>query len=286
MYKISGLAIFILLAACGESQMGNNKPAIEFKINESIESAASNSSVEFQKDCMLGICLYEYSLSFAEGQRAVLTMNPHSSTSLHFDDAVAVTLGTYNSDIINDANITLGGVNQDSSHSLAMDYFRKLANGLLDQGWHRFIMQNEARISGDQAKKFDNPRSVLGKPIGTGPWSDPALVLTQEEWLAMPMFSNWYFYKDGIYLTLFVQREKSETAPEEQGSYLFTLTVESESEFYKGYFESEDREKWTTLLPAELKRMAQERAQTEARLKQMGIAIDENYQDPPIKALE
>ena len=32
--------------------------------------------------------------------------------------------------------------------------------------------------------------------------------------------------------------------------------------------------------------MAQERAQTEARLKQMGIAIDENYQDPPIKALE
>ena len=26
--------------------------------------------------------------------------------------------------------------------------------------------------------------------------------------------------------------------------------------------------------------------QTEARLKKMGIAIDEDYQDPPIKALE
>jgi len=32
--------------------------------------------------------------------------------------------------------------------------------------------------------------------------------------------------------------------------------------------------------------MAQERAQTEACLKKMGIAIDEDYQDPPIKALE
>ncbi|MFF5864579.1 hypothetical protein [Pseudomonas sp. NPDC012596] len=37
---------------------------------------------------------------------------------------------------------------------------------------------------------------------------------------------------------------------------------------------------------SKINRMAQERAQTEARLKKMGIAIDENYQDPPIKALE
>ena len=37
---------------------------------------------------------------------------------------------------------------------------------------------------------------------------------------------------------------------------------------------------------SKINRMAPERAQTEARLKKMGIAIDENYQDPPIKALE
>ncbi|HYQ52331.1 MAG TPA: hypothetical protein VES70_18130 [Pseudomonas sp.] len=37
---------------------------------------------------------------------------------------------------------------------------------------------------------------------------------------------------------------------------------------------------------SEINRMAHERVQTEARLKKMGIAIDENYQDPPIKALE
>lgn len=286
MYKPLGFTLFLFLMACGESQMGSNKPIVQFQINKNIQNAISNSSVEFKKDCMLGICLYKYSLSFASGHRAAIDINPGSSTSLHYTDGVGVTLGTYESDTVNDAEIILGGVDPKSSHSLAMNYFRDQADALLVKGWHRFIMPNEARVSGSQAKKFDSPRSVLGKPIGTGPWNDPTLVLSQEEWLAMPMFSSWYFYKDGVYLTLRVQRENSESAPEEKGSYLFTLTIESEAEFYKGFFESEDREQWTILLPGELKRMAQERAQTEARLKKMGIAIDESYQNPSIKALE
>jgi len=286
MYKPFGLTLFLFLMACGESQMGNNKPIVQFQINDNIQNAIANSSVDFKKDCMLGICLYKYSLSFASGHRAAIAINPASSTSLQYNDGVGVTLGTYESETVNDAAIILGGVDPDSSHSLAMKYFRDQADGLLAKGWHRFIMPNEARLPGSQAKKFDSPRVVLDKPIGTGPWNDPALVLSQAEWLAMPMFSSWYFYKDGVYLTLRVQRENNESAPEEKGSYLFTLTVESEAEFYKSFFESDDREQWTTLLPAELNRMAQERAQTEARLKKMGIAIDENYQDPPIKALE
>jgi len=100
------------------------------------------------------------------------------------------------------------------------------------------------------------------------------------------MISTWYFHKDGVYLLFRVQREDSEKAPQKMGSYLFTLTFESEAEFYKSFVKNEYREDWIKLLPAELNRMAQERAQTEARLKKMGIAIDEDYQDPPIKALE
>ena len=111
--------------------------------------------------------------------------------------------------------------------------------------------------------------------------------LNAEEWLALPMINTWYFYKSGVYLLFRVQREKNTQAPQKFGSYLFTLNFESESEFYKGFVEGEkNRANWKTLVPAELKRMAQERAQTEARLKKMGIAIDETYQDPPIKALE
>ncbi len=266
--------------------MTANKPNVTFSLNDSIKNVLASSTMQLTKDCMLGICLYKYSLSFSEDNRAAVSINPKTTTSLKFEDAVSVTLGTYESDIVNDAEITLGGVSPNSPHAQAMGYFYQRVDNLLAQGWHRFIMPNEARIPGLEAKKFESTSRVLSKPVGTGPWLDPSLKLNLEEWLSLPMFNDWYFYKDGIYLILSMQRENSADSPREKGSYLFTLNARSESEFYKEFVASDDRDDWLKLIPEELKRMAQERAQTEARLKQMGIAIDEDYQDPPIKALE
>lgn len=266
--------------------MNREKPTIRFELGAPVEKALGSSSEQFGKDCKLGICLYKYSLSFSRDRRATVLMNPKTTTSLNFEDAVSVTLGTDESDIVNDAEITLGGVSPNSPHAQAMGYFYQRVDNLLAQGWHRFIMPNEARIPGLEAKKFESTSRVLSKPVGTGPWLDPSLKLNLEEWLSLPMFNDWYFYKDGIYLILSMQRENSADSPREKGSYLFTLNARSESEFYKEFVASDDRDDWLKLIPEELKRMAQERAQTEARLKQMGIAIDENYQDPPIKALE
>ncbi len=286
MFKWMALASFLFLTACGGDEMSSEKPTIQFHINGDIETAQAKSSIKFDKDCMLGICLYKYSLSFSGNRRAAILMNSNTATSLSFHDAVAVTLGTYESDVINDTNITLGGVTPNSPHAQAMTYFYTLVESLLDKGWARYIMPNEARISGHEAKKFESVDEINGKPVGTGPWRDPSLKLSVQEWLALPMFNDWYFYKDGVYLTLSMQRENSTDAPADKGTYLFTLDVRSEPEFYKDFLASDDREDWIKLLPAKLKRMAQERAQTEARLKKMGIAIDEDYQDPPIKALE
>jgi len=286
MCKWMAFAVFLFLAACGGDEMNDEKPTIVFSINGDIETAQAGSSVKFNKDCMLGICLYKYSLSFNENRRADIAINPNTSTTLSVHDAVGVTLGTYRSDTINDAHITLGGVTPNSPHSQAMSYFYAQVESLLAKGWRRYIMPNEARVPGYEARKFETIDEVNGKPVGTGPWRDPSLKLSQPEWLSLPMFNDWYFYKDGIYLTLSMQRENSTNAPADNGSYLFTFDIRSEIEFYKDFVSSEEREDWISLLPAKLKRMAQERAQTEARLKKMGIAIDENYQDPPIKALE
>ncbi|GLH33862.1 hypothetical protein BR1R5_32500 [Pseudomonas sp. BR1R-5] len=235
---------------------------------------------------MRRLCLYEFSLTFSEPLRADLEVISKTG-NLEFNDIISTTLRTFDGNNIDKANITLGGVEPESEHTQAIDYFYRQVGKLQESGWLRYIFPDEARVSGSQAHKLNDARSILGVPVETGPWNDPTLKLTKEEWLAMPMFSSWYFYKDGTYLLLQVQRQKSEIAPEERGSYLFTLTFESETEFYKSFVEGEkDRKDWKALVPAELKRMAQERAQTEARLKKMGIAIDESYQDPPIKALE
>jgi len=273
------------LTACGDSAMTDKKHSIKFKVDSQITEALSASSVDFKKDCMLGLCLYKFGLTFSEPLRANLSVELDTGT-LEFNDTISTTLRTFEGNIIDKASVTLGGIEPESKHTQAIEYFYQQVEKLRKSGWHRYIFPNEARVPGSQAKEFENPRSILGEPVGTGPWNDPELRLTTEEWLAMPMFSSWYFYKDGVHLLLRVQREKSESAPQERGSYLFTLTFESESEFFKGFVDNEKREEWKVLLPAELKRMAQERAQTEARLKKMGIAIDENYQDPPIKALE
>ncbi|HEK1010975.1 TPA: hypothetical protein SMP92_004284 [Pseudomonas putida] len=286
MFKKTGYLFFILITACGEPSLSTNNPTIQFEIDTPIDAALSSSSVKFNKDCAQGLCLYKFSLSFTNASRANLTMNS-STDRLEFNDIVSTTLGTFESNIINYARVTLGGVPQDSEHNQAMRYFYEQVDKLRLAGWKRYIFQNEARVSGEEARKFESARSILGSPVGTGPWKDPALKLSAEDWLALPTINSWYFYKDGVYLLFRVQREKNTEAPQKLGSYLFTLNFESESEFYKGFVEGEkDRENWKSLVPPILKRMAQERAQTEARLKKMGIAIDENYQDPPIKALE
>ncbi|WP_145126738.1 hypothetical protein [Pseudomonas sp. URMO17WK12:I11] len=284
MIKYASCAFFLALAGCGDSNTNVEKPSIRFELDAPVENAFSGSSVQFQKDCMVGLCMYKYSLTFSEPLRADLEMVSDAG-SLKFDDVVSTKLTTFESDTVTSANVTLGGVKPDAEHTEAMMYHAQLLDTLRAEGWRRFILQDEARIPGTEAQKF-KLYYVLDKPVGTGPWNDPELRLTQEAWLSKRTLSNWYLQKDGVYLVLRVLRWDSESVPEKKASYLFTLEFESESEFYKDYFEGDDREHWSTLLSAELKRMAQERAQTEARLKKMGIAIDEDYQDPPIKALE
>ncbi len=285
MFKYFSQFFFIVLVGCGGADMNTNKPNLEFEIGSPIMHSISASTGIYKKDCFLDICVYKFSLAFSEPLRANLSIKAKSG-ELKFDDIVSASLGTYGSDIIGDANVTLGGVDPGSKHSEALHYFYQQIDKLHAEGWKRYIFQNEARLTGSQLKNFKEHNTILNQPVVTGPWVDPGLRLKVAEWLELPMFSSWYFYKDGVYLLFRVQREDSEKAPHENGSYLFTLTFESEAEFYKSFVKNEYRDDWIKLLPAELKRMAQERAQTEARLKKMGIAIDEDYQDPPIKALE
>ncbi len=285
MFKHFSQLLFIVVVGCGGADMNTNKPCLEFEIGSSITHATSASTAIYKKDCVLDICVYKFGLAFSEPVRAKLTIKTKSG-DLQFDDIVSASLGTYGSDIIGDANVTLGGVDPGSKHSEALHYFYQQMDKLHSEGWKRYIFQNEARLRGSQLNNFKEHNTILNQPVVTGPWVDPGLRLKVAEWLTQPMISTWYFHKDGVYLLFRVQREDSEKAPQKMGSYLFTLTFESEAEFYKSFVKNEYREDWIKLLPAELNRMAQERAQTEARLKKMGIAIDEDYQDPPIKALE
>ncbi|MGN8261967.1 hypothetical protein ACLEJW_21895 [Pseudomonas sp. SMSB3] len=260
-------------------------PTVNFRMNESVQKIFDSSTAPLSKDCNSTLCMYQFDLPSSSPDKAKVTI-ASTSAPLILDDVIGASLSTYKSDQLSHAYLTLGGVPSNARHEQAIDYFYSLLDKLNAAGWKRYILPDEARIPGTQAGKFDDPDMVLGTPASTGPWKDPALKLEKEEWLSLPMFSSWYFNKDDVYLLLRVQRESSSGEENTLGSYLFTLTFRTEADFYKGFVDDENREKWKSRLPAELNRMAQERAQTEARLKKMGIAVDEDYQDPPIKALE
>jgi len=285
MRKTLAIVVIAALFGCENSDMKNDKPTININFNEPIQSLLSASTASLSRDCNSDICFYEFDTSSDSPNKAILTIDS-GGQSLVLEEVIGAMLMTYKSDFLANSYITLNGVKPDTEHALAMQYFNETIAKLNKAGWQRYIYPNEARIPGAEAKKFKEIDEIFGAPVGTGPWQDPALKLSKDQWLSLPMFNNWLFYKDSEYLKLTVQRENNSKAPKEIGSYLFTLTFRSESDFYKGFIDDQEHDNWQKLLPAELKRMAQERAQTEARLKQMGIAIDENYQDPPIKALE
>ncbi|MGN8261965.1 hypothetical protein ACLEJW_21880 [Pseudomonas sp. SMSB3] len=284
MRKILFLILFTTLAACGNSSM-DNEIIIRSSLNGNIENTLSSSTASFDKYCNSSLCFYDFDVPAENVNKATVFLTS-SGSALVFNDVTSAVFITHNGSLITDTNIILDGVAEDSRHAEAAIYFYETLDKLKAAGWQRYIFPGEARIPGAEAKKFNHFDEVLGVPVGTGPWKDPALKLNQTDWLAMPTINSWYFHKNGNYLQLRAQRKNSRQAPQERGTYLFSLNFQTEAEFYKSFVESDDREQWTTLLPSELNRMAQERAQTEARLKKMGIAIDEDYQDPPIKALE
>ncbi|WP_236193388.1 hypothetical protein [Pseudomonas faucium] len=285
MNKQPASLFLLLLTACGASNVTANKPNVTFSLNDSIKNVLTSSTMQLTKDCSSHVCFYEFSTSSKSENKGTALVDPNQNP-LSLNNIVGAALITYKTDLVENASIRVAPAPSNSEHSEFMQYFNDTLVKLRLSGWQRYILPNEARVPGSEASKFKLFDEVLGVPVGTGPWKDPTLKLSQAEWLAMPTINNWYFHKNGNYLLFRVQRENTSQAPQERGSYLFSFNFQSEAEFYKNFVPNENQDVWVKLLPAELKRMAQERAQTEARLKQMGIAIDENYQDPPIKALE
>ncbi|MEE4677887.1 hypothetical protein V2K57_26565 [Pseudomonas alliivorans] len=264
--------------------MNTGKSEIELALDSSIETTLSSTAVKLVKDCDSHFCNYQFSVPSASDDLIKAKVITKGNT-LNLENIHNITIVTTPSGTITEFDIYAAGVPQDSKHEDAMSYFYRQVHNLGSSGWHRYIYPDEARISGSQASKFASKDEVLGNAVSTGPWNDPGLQLSKTEWNALPAISTWMFHNGNQYLYLRVQRENNSDSPQDRGSYLFTMTFKSESEFYKEFIENESREQWKELLPDELNRMAQARKNTETQLKKMGIEIDERYENPKISAL-
>ncbi|RMW00208.1 hypothetical protein [Pseudomonas caricapapayae] len=276
---------FLLLSGCWDNMQKNN--AVQLWLGDTIETTKKNLGSDLFSDCDSELCWYRYRQPVRSGK--FLTMMLGGETSrFEIQRVFAFSVPIYTQD---DNKIELISLNpfevpEDSLHTEAESKFYELLTSLQNAGWKRYIRLGEPRISGTELSKLSTVNEVLGKPVMTGPWSDPSIRLPEELWRSMPIFSDWSFYRGNEYLTVSVQREDSEKEPSKTGTYLFTLTFKSEKRFFSEYFDSSDRDRMKELLPDLLKKLASQRAIAESRLKEMGVTIDERYQNPTISILE
>ncbi|EPM67092.1 hypothetical protein A584_22860 [Pseudomonas syringae pv. theae ICMP 3923] len=264
-----------------------NNNTVQLWLGDTIEITKQSLGSDLSSDCDSELCWYRYRQPVSSGKFLTTILGGDKSKfEIQHVFAFSVPLYVQDGNKIELINLNPFEVPEDSSHTEAESKFYELLTSLQNAGWKRYIRLGEPRISGAEISKFDTVNEVLGRPVMTGPWSDPTIRLPEELWRSMPIFSDWSFYRGNEYLTVSVQREDSEKDSSKTGTYLFTLTFKSEKRFFSEYFDHSDRNRIKELLPDLLKKLASQRATAESRLKEMGVAIDERYQNPTINILE
>lgn len=166
-------------------------------------------------------------------------------------------------------------------HAQARDKLFRFFAALLHSGWRQYIRPSVPRLSGVQTMRYFSEKGGAFSP-------DPAYVPTLDEWMQLNKhLPDWQFWADGCYMMVRVIDEPSLRNPARPGVYMFDINIETESANFQAYFTKvADMKRWQQLLPAELQRMQEHRARTEAALQQRGYVIDTSYEDPPILALQ
>ncbi len=164
------------------------------------------------------------------------------------------------------------------SHDGARINIQRILRGILKAGWRQVIERSEPRLSGKTRMEYTFATSNLNG-------LDASYAPTLEEWMRIESDTPWSFYADGLYMDVSFAREPTLTDPAKPGAYLLTFAIKTETEYFRGYADPDNRLRWKELLPQELIKVAALRARKEAELRAAGVQIDEAYQDPPVPSL-
>lgn len=290
------LILVLFLSACTEKDnlentaMTTRHPVIEVQFEQAIDSLIAKSPLEFTPDCLqpVGMCWYEISRRSADPNLPTvevshgiqsLTIEQVSDISIVIDDNVGKN--------IHNLSLTLRGLPDNSTHEEAQSFIYALIENIQASAWEHYYFPSDPRIPGTEASKIPSPNDVLGSHVMSHPWLDPNHKIDLERWLKIGTFYSWYFYNDGVYLHLKARRNDADNTPQEKATYLLTLEFLTESGYWRGDFTEEDKKPhWQELLPERLESYKQQRNESENQARAAGIAVDESYQDPQIKALK
>nr|WP_314873983.1 hypothetical protein [uncultured Pseudomonas sp.] len=279
------LVMFVFVMGCKEE----SKVFVSLSMGAEIADFLESSQVELSSECMkrLELCYHKFKKPFSSltlpDVEVLVGRSPlkfYHVVALNVIDDRPRTHGKLDS-----ISLTLRGVPSYSKIPIAKEFAYEVIANIVGAGWRRYIYRFDPRIVGTESEKFQACKDEeCAKVFMTHPRFDPHYEMTDEQWQS-DRFYNWYFFKDGYYLQFSAWSSRDEKDPIGQASYLFSVEVKSEKEFWLEAFEPKDKHQWLELLPQKLEAYRAERQVSEEKAERAGVEIDRTYQDAPIFAL-
>lgn len=161
-------------------------------------------------------------------------------------------------------------IDHDEARLKTFAYLQKISQ----LGWKSTVPPGMARIRG---KDMNNYLLKTGRQTTL----DSSYVPTLSEWMQYGSLTTWAFYADHVFLTVQVTREHTLTDPLKPGAYLLSTSFQNESEHFRRFVDGLERDRWRELLPGRVETLQRIRKKKEDAFRLEGVAIDENYIDPP-----
>ena len=262
---------------------------IEIMLNQSIDTLLDRHPSTFSIDCLdpVNVCWYKVRNRFSSPDLPSVTVMGDAGSLLELDNVGSITIAIDEllGREIRDIDFSIRGLPDDSPHSENKDFVYILLQDLIHSGWSHMYHFPAARIPGSQADKIPDSQYILGEYSLAHPWFDPRYESSLENWIKSDRTLHWYLHQDANYLHIKVRRNNSSTEPNGRGTYLISLELMSESSYWRKHFGQKQKDSWQQLLPELLEQYRQDRAAMEAKARAAGIEIEEDYRDPPIRAL-
>ena len=219
-----------------------------------------------------------YKIQPLRTKQSIIIRLEHDSQSLEIPRVLSVT-GTEDMEKkegIDSIQLSAGLSSQPLiEHDAARLYVWNLVKSIRAAGWKKYIEETDPRLNGKAAYEYAvQQHGAL----------DPDYELSLKEWMAMPARTRWSFYANDAFLSLEFDRDMQRMDPAKPGAYLLNVSMSSAEQQFSSNFEFEERDHWRNLWDAAARKWKQERNRKEAKLHAQGVAIDINYQDPPLPA--
>lgn len=291
MRRCAWLFFLLLLSFAAYAVLTMPSKDIENPMPDQISIKVGESAADFMKRLPFarvqkqpaGLNFYKIPHERGKERRSAVVAVEHGSHSFNIPGVLSIS-GTedleFPNEGISDFDFS-AEVNADEfvKHDEARKYFFGLLGMIKAAGWQRVIYASHARLVAKDAFNETLKQSQLEGNLSAD--YEPSL----NEWMQLKEMTDWRFYADGVYLSVYFLRDSKRLDPNQPGAYLISISLSNAESNFRSNFEQNDWPRARELWPELIKEFQMDRKKAEAKAQAAGLKIDTTYQDPPMPPL-